>query len=177
MEMATPERSLTTSPSGKGSKSRGGGLGGLLKLLGALLLMGLGSVLGWQLKALVLARPVQDDPAGQLLKRRQALLAAGWKEVDGGVFARPCQAPCRPPRIYGGGGAAAVEVDCLERNCGQISARFALLDASGAVVGERQIDRQGRQGERLQLVAESDDPRVSRVELSTLRARAVENGG
>jgi hypothetical protein len=29
----------------------------------------------------------------------------------------------------------------------------------------------------LQLVAESDDPRVSRVELSSLRARAVENGG
>ncbi len=177
--MATPEHDLTTTSAGSrtANSRRGSGLGGVLKLLGALLLLGLGGVLGWQLKGLVLAQPVPDDPASQLLKHRQALLAAGWKEVDGGVFARPCQAPCRPPRIYGGGAAAAVEVDCLERNCGVINARFALVDAAGTVVGERQIERQGRQGERLQLLAESDDPRVRRVELSTLRARAVENGG
>lgn len=149
----------------------------MLKLLTCLILTGLGGALGWQLRGLVLTRPITDDPAGQRLKHRQTLLASGWKEVDGGVFARPCQSPCRPPRIYGGGAAAAVEVDCLERNCGRISARFALIDASGTVVGERQIERPGRQGERLQLLAESDDPRVSRVELSTLRARAVENGG
>lgn len=167
--MATPE------PPPQQSR-QGGGLGTALKLISCLLLLGLGGMLGWQLKALVLARPAADDPASQLLKRRQALLASGWKQVDGGVFARPCQAPCRPPRIYGGGAAAAVEVECLERNCGTISARFALLDAAGGVVGERQIERQGRQGERLQLLAESDDPRVRRVELSTLRARAVENG-
>ena len=177
--MAIPERALVSPPTTKPERaaSRGSGLGGALKLLGCLILLGLGGMMGWQLKALVLAQPVPDDPAGRLLKSRQALLAAGWKEVDGGVFARPCQTPCRPPRIYGGGAAAAVEVDCLERNCGQISARFALLDAAGTVVGERTIERQGRQGERLQLLAESDDPRVSRVELSTLRARAVENGG
>ena len=30
--------------------------------------------------------------------------------------------------------------------------------------------------ERQQLLAESDDPRVKRLELSSLRARAVENG-
>lgn len=171
--MASPERASLTAPQSR----RGGGRGATLKLLGCLLLLGLGGALGWQLREVVLARPIADDPAGQRLKRRQALLAAGWKELDGGVFARPCQAPCQPPRIYGGGAATAVEVDCLERNCGLISARFALLDTSGSVLGERQVERQGRQGERLQLLAESDDPRVSRVELSTLRARAVENGG
>ena len=175
--MATPETNLTAGASSKAASSRGSGLGRVMRLLGALVLLGLGGMLGWQLKAMVLAQPVPDDPAGQLRERRQALLASGWKEVDGGVFARPCQTPCRPPRIYGGGAAAAVEVECLERNCGLISARFALLDAAGAEVAERTIERQGRQGERLQLLAESDDPRVSRVELSTLRARAVENGG
>lgn len=176
--MASPERASQAGSGSAGPQARrGSGLGAALKLVGCLLLLALGGALGWQLKGLMLARPVADDPAGQLLRRRQALLAAGWKEVDGGVFARPCQAPCRPPRIYGGGAAAAVEVECLERNCGAISARFALLDASGAVVSERTIERQGRQGERLQLLAESDDPRVRRVELGTLRARAVENGG
>ncbi|MFM7313947.1 MAG: hypothetical protein ACKO0M_12400, partial [Cyanobium sp.] len=105
------------------------------------------------------------------------LLAAGWKEVDGGVFARPCQAPCRPPRIYGGGAAASVEVECLLRPCGTITAGFALLDRAGGVVDQRQVERQGRQGERLQLLVESQDPRVVRVELATLQARAVENGG
>lgn len=176
--MATPERALA-SPAGQTTRSgvRGGGLGAALRLLGCLILLGLGATLGWQARTLVLQRPAADDPAGELVRRRQALLAAGWKELDGGVYARPCQAPCRPPRIYGGGAAAAVEVDCLERPCGTISASFALLDASGTVVGERRIERAGRQGERLQLLAESDDPRVSRVELSTLRARAVENGG
>ncbi len=176
--MATPERALgttATKPSRPGA--RGGGLGAAPKLLGCLILLGLGGALGWQARTLVLQRPVPDDPAGALIQRRQALLAAGWKQLDGGVYARPCQAPCRPPRIYGGGAAGAVEVECLERNCGTISAAFALLDASGAVIGERKVERQGRQGERLQLVAESDDPRVSRVELSSLRARAVENGG
>lgn len=176
--MASPEHASQAGSGSAGQQTRRvSGLGAGLKLVGCLLLLGLGAALGWQLKGLVLARPVADDPAGQLLRRRQALLAAGWKEVDGGVFARPCQAPCRPPRIYGGGAAAAVEVECLERNCGAISARFALLDAAGAVVSERTIERQGRQGERLQLLAESDDPRVRRVELGTLRARAVENGG
>lgn len=170
--MASPERASPTPGPGR----RGGGFGAALKLLGCLLLLGLGGALGWELKQLAQARPLAEDPAGQLSKRRQALLAGGWKEVDGGVFARPCQTPCRPPRIYGGGAAAAVEVDCLERNCGVISARFALIDAAGKEVGERQIERTGRQGERLQLLAESDDPRVTRVELSTLRARAVENG-
>jgi hypothetical protein len=172
--MATPERALTPT---KDQAARGGGLGPTLKLLGCLILLGLGGALGWQARTLVLERPVPDDPAGALIKRREALLAAGWKQLDGGVYARPCQAPCRPPRIYGGGAAGAVEVECLERTCGTISAAIALLDASGAVIGERKVERQGRQGERLQLVAESDDPRVSRVEVSSLRARAVENGG
>ncbi len=175
--MAPPEHSSVATTAGKDRVGRGSGLGRTLKLVAALLLLGLGGVMGWQLRGLVLAQPMPDDPAGQLLKRRQALLDTGWKEVDGGVYARPCQTPCRPPRIYGGGAAAAVEVECLKRNCGAISASFALLDTSGSVVGERKVERQGRQGERLQLVAESDDPRVSRVELSKLRARAVENGG
>lgn len=177
--MAPPERALPTTAAGKATptSSKGAGLGAALKLLGCLILLGLGGALGWQARTLVLQRPAPDDPATALIKRREALLAAGWKELDGGVYARPCQAPCRPPRIYGGGAAAAVEVECLERHCGTISASFALLDGSGAVLGERRVERQGRQGERLQLLAESDDPRVSRVELSTLRARAVENGG
>ena len=176
--MATPERAQASSATEASRPgARGGGLGTALKLLGCLILLGLGGAVGWQARTLVLQRPVPDDPAGALIQRRQALLAAGWKQLDGGVYARPCQAPCRPPRIYGGGAAGAVEVECLERNCGTISAAFALLDASGAVIGERKVERQGRQGERLQLVAESDDPRVSRVELSSLRARAVENGG
>ena len=176
--MATPERAqASTATQASRSGAGGGGLGAALKLLGCLILLGLGGALGWQARTLVLQRPVPDDPAGALIQRREALLAAGWKQLDGGVYARPCQAPCRPPRIYGGGAAGAVEVECLERNCGTISATFALLDASGAVIGERKVERQGRQGERLQLVAESDDPRVSRVELGSLRARAVENGG
>ena len=176
--MATPDRAHASSATvASRPGASGGGLGAALKLLGCLILLGLGGALGWQARTLVLQRPVPDDPAGALIKRREALLAAGWKQLDGGVYARPCQAPCRPPRIYGGGAAGAVEVECLERNCGTISAEFALLDGSGAVVGERTVERQGRQGERLLLLAESDDPRVRRVELSNLRARAVENGG
>lgn len=176
--MARPEQALTPDTTRKAARprARGGSLGAALQLLGCLILLGLGGVLGWQARLLVLQRPVANDPAGALLKRREALLAAGWKQLDGGVYARPCQTPCRPPRIYGGGAAAAVEVECLERHCGTITASFVLLDASGAVVGERRVERPGRQGERLQLLAESDEPRVSRVELSTLRARAVENG-
>ena len=59
--------------------------------------------------------------------------------------------------------AAVLEVDGLERNCGAVTAVFALLDRGGAVLAERRVERQGRQGERLQLLAESDDPRVTRV--------------
>ena len=59
--MATPERgSLTASGPAAG---RRGGLGAALKLVGCLLLLGLGGALGWQLKGLVLARP--GDSTGE----------------------------------------------------------------------------------------------------------------
>ena len=170
--MAPPEPRGPASPA-----SRGSGFGASLRLLACLLLLGLGATLGWQARGLLQARTPSEDPEARRLRQRQELISAGWKPLEGGVFVRPCQAPCRPPRIYGGGSAAAVEVECLERNCGMISARFALLDRQGVVLGELPVQRQGRQGERLQLVAESADPRVTRMELSSITARAVENGG
>ena len=105
--MAPPERIPAAAGSGPAGAVRSGGVGAWLRLAAALLLLGLGGSLGWQARTLLLQRPVTDDPAAAPTQRRQALLASGWKEVDSGVFARPCQSPCRPPRIYGGGAAAA----------------------------------------------------------------------
>ena len=108
--MAPPEQALTSRATGQAahSSSRGGGLGAALKLLGCLMLLGLGGAGGWHARTLVLQRPLPGDPAGALIQRRDALLADGWKELDGGVYARPCQAPCRPPRIFGEIGRAHV---------------------------------------------------------------------
>jgi len=103
---------------------------------------------------------------------RQNLLAAGWQESDQGVFTRRCQDNCRRPLFYGGGVADVTEVNCLERPCGEIRAEFGVLDQRGQVIDQIMERRPGRQGERLQLVLESQLPEARRFVLQSFSAKA-----
>jgi hypothetical protein len=103
---------------------------------------------------------------------RQVLLAAGWQESDQGVFTRRCQDNCRMPVLYGGGVLDVMEVNCLDRPCGEIRADFAVLDGRGQVIGQIMERRSGRQGERLQLLLESDLPEARRFLLQSFSAKA-----
>jgi hypothetical protein len=110
-----------------------------------------------------------DEGCGET---RHDLLADGWAEVDQGVFTRRCQGNCRRPRLYGGGVADVMEVSCLERPCGQIRAVFDVLDGQSQWLETLTQERPRRQGERLQLVFESDKPQARRFVLREFRARA-----
>jgi hypothetical protein len=103
---------------------------------------------------------------------RANLLAAGWQEADQGVFTRPCQDNCRRPVLYGGGVAEVLEVNCLERPCGEIRGRFGVVDGRGQVIDQIMERRPGRQGERLQLVLESQLPEARRFVLQSFSAKA-----
>ena len=103
---------------------------------------------------------------------RQDLVAAGWQESDQGVFTRRCQDNCRRPVFYGGGVADVMEVNCLERPCGEIRADFAVLDGRDQVIAQINAERPGRQSERLQLVLASQLPEARRFVLQSFSAKA-----
>lgn len=143
----------------------------ILQRLLVLGLVVLGFGAGWMAAGLR-ASLAEKPPAGGRGESRQDLLADGWVEADQGVFTRRCQGICRKPRLYGGGIIDVMEVACLERPCGDIQARFDVLDGMGQVLGEVALDRPGRQGERLQLLIESDKPQARSFALRSFSARA-----
>ena len=137
----------------------------------AIALLALGFVGGWIVASL---RPLAHGAAATTpgKESRQDLLAAGWQESDQGVFTRRCQDNCRRPLLYGGGVADVMEVNCLDRPCGEIRAEFVVLDGRGQVIDQIMERRPGRQGERLQLVLESDLPEAQRFVLQSFSAKA-----
>lgn len=135
----------------------------------ALVLLGFGA--GW-LAAGLRASLTEKPAAGGRGETRQDLIADGWQEADQGVFTRRCQGICRKPRLYGGGLIDVMEVACLERPCGNIQAKFDVVDGLGQVLDTVTIDRPGRQGERLQLLIESDKPQARSFVLQSFTARA-----
>lgn len=135
----------------------------------ALLALGFGA--GWTAAGLrTPADGAAETKPGK--ETRQDLLAAGWQESDQGVFTRPCQDNCRRPLFYGGGVADVMEVNCLERPCGEIRAEFGVLDSRGQLIDQIKGRRPGRQGERLQLVLESQLPEARRFVLQSFTAKA-----
>ncbi|MFN9530275.1 MAG: hypothetical protein ACK575_02285 [Cyanobacteriota bacterium] len=88
------------------------------------------------------------------------------------MFTRRCSDNCRPAGVYGGGIADGMEVNCLERPCGQILAEFAVLDGRGQLIDQFVETRSGRKGERLQLVLESQLPAARRFLLQSFSAKA-----
>ncbi|MFN5465564.1 MAG: hypothetical protein ACK40D_15520 [Cyanobacteriota bacterium] len=149
------------------SASPGSGVRWLMAL--ALLALGFGA--GWTAAGL---RPPAQGAATTTpgMETRQGLLSAGWQETDQGVFTRRCSDNCRPPFLYGGGIADVMEVNCLERPCGQIRAEFAVLDGRGQLIDQFVETRSGRKGERLQLVLESQLPAARRFLLQSFSAKA-----
>lgn len=103
---------------------------------------------------------------------RQSLLAAGWQEADQGVFTRRCQDNCRQPVLYGGGVADVMEVNCLERPCGEIRVAFDVVDDRGQVIDRIEEISKGRQGERLQIMLESKNSEARRFILQSFSAKA-----
>jgi hypothetical protein len=138
-------------------------------LMLALVLVGFGA--GW-LAAGLRASLAEKPAGGGRGETRQDLVADGWVESDQGVFTRRCQGICRKPRLYGGGIIDVMEVACLERPCGQIQVTFAVLDGQGKEIGRVVETRNGRQGERHQLVIESDRPEARSFALVDFRAKA-----
>ena len=145
------------------------GFGGRWLLAFALLPLGFSA--GWT--AAGLRPPAQGAAATKPGKEtRQDLLAAGWQESDQGVFTRRCQDNCRRPLLYGGGLVDVMEVNCLERPCGEIQVDFGVLDGRGQVIDQIIELRSGRQGERLQLVIESQRSEARRFVLRSFSAKA-----
>ncbi len=134
-----------------------------------LVLVGFGA--GWMAAGLR-ASLAEKPAAGGRGESRQDLLADGWVESDQGVFTRRCQGICRRPRLYGGGIVDVMEVACLERPCGDIQVTFAVLDGQGQKVDTVVETKNGRQGERLQLVIESQKPQARSFVLQSFTARA-----
>ncbi len=141
-------------------------------LLGVSLLLGLGFYGGWWARTLPWFAAAKPPAPSGVAAERQQLLATGWREVDAGVLVRPCAGNCRPPRVYGGGAVEVLEVECLDRPCGQIRASFNVLAADDTTVDTLTVTAVGRQGERLQLVAETPNPRARRLVLQAFSARA-----
>lgn len=138
-------------------------------LVAVLVLLGFGA--GWMAAGLR-STLAEKQRAGGRGETRQDLLADGWVESDQGVFTRRCQGICRRPRLYGGGIVDVMEVACLERPCGDIQVTFAVLDGQGQKVDTVVETKNGRQGERLQLVIESQKPQARSFSLQSFAARA-----
>ncbi len=145
------------------------GFGG--RLLLCVVFLAIGFVAGWSAAGL---RPPLSGavPAKPGRETRQGLLAAGWQEADQGVFTRRCQDNCRRPILYGGGVADVMEVNCLERPCGEIRVAFDVLDGRGQVIDRIEEISKGRQGERLQIVLESKNSEARRFMLQSFSAKA-----
>jgi hypothetical protein len=141
------------------------------RLLLAVVFLATGFFAGWCAAGL---RPPASGAATAKSGRetRQVLLAAGWQEADQGVFTRRCQDNCRRPVIYGGGLADVMEVNCLERPCGDIRVAFDVVDGRGQVIDRIAQRSKGRQGERLQIVLESQNSEARRFVLQTFSAKA-----
>ncbi len=181
-ELEGPAPAAGGSPPGKGpgGKHSGGkarqptpsspGFGPRLLLAVGLLALGFGA--GWTAAGL---RPPHAGAAAAKpgKETRQDLLAAGWQETDQGVFTRRCQDNCRRPVLYGGGMADVMEVNCLERPCGDIQVKFDVVDGRGQMIEHITKDRTGgRQGERLQIVIESQNAEARRFVLQSFSAKA-----
>jgi hypothetical protein len=138
-------------------------------LMVCLVLLGFGA--GWMAAGLR-ASLAEKQAGGGRGENRQDLLADGWVESDQGVFTRRCQGICRKPRLYGGGIIDVMEVACLERPCGDIQVKFDVVDGLGKVLDTVTLDRPGRQGERLQLVIESQKPEAKSFVLQSFTSRA-----
>jgi hypothetical protein len=149
------------------------GAGGRWLIALALLAVGFGA--GWTAAGL---RPPPQGAAETTPGKEtpQGLLAAGWQDMGQGVFTRRCMHNCRRPLFYGGGVADVMEVNCLQRPCGQIRAEFAVLDGRGQLIDQIVQSRPGRQGERLQLVLESQHPGARRIVLQSFSAKARIDG-
>jgi hypothetical protein len=65
-----------------------------------------------------------------------------------------------------------MEVNCLERPCGEIRVQFGVIDDRGQVIDQIKVRRPGRQGERLQLVLESQLPEARRFVQQSFSAKA-----
>jgi hypothetical protein len=145
------------------------GLSGRLFL--AVVLLALGFAAGWTAAS---QRPPASGVAAAKLGResRQDLLSSGWQEADQGVFTRRCQDNCRRPVLYGGGVADVMEVNCLERPCGDIRVAFDVVDGRGQVIDRIEEISKGRQGERLQIVLESQKSEARRFVLQSFSAKA-----
>lgn len=145
------------------------GFGGRLML--AVVLLAMGFVAGSTLAGLrqQISGAVAAKPGGET---RQTLLEAGWQDADQGVFTRRCQDNCRKPVLYGGGVADVMEVNCLERPCGEIRVAFDVVDGRGQVIDRIAEIRNGRQGERLQIVLESQNSEAHRFVLQSFSAKA-----
>jgi len=145
------------------------GVGG--RWLPAVALLALGFGVGWSAAGL---RPSVDGAAATNpgKETRQDLLAAGWQESDQGVFTRLCQDNCRRPVLYGGGVAEVMEVNCLDRPCGEIRVQFGVVDERGQVIDQIMERRPGRQGERLQFVLETQLPEARRLVPQSFSAKA-----
>ncbi len=145
------------------------GFGG--RLLLAVVLLAMGFVAGWTVAGLrkEFSGAVVPKPGRET---RQSLLAAGWQEADQGVFTRRCQDNCRMPVLYGGGIADVMEVNCLERPCGEIRVAFDVVDGRGQVIDRIEEISKGRQGERLQIVLESQNSAARRFLLNSFSAKA-----
>ena len=169
--MARSDAGGTGLPAQDAATGRRGSPFGCVSLLATALLLGLGFYGGWWARTLpwfTTPKPVISEAAAE----RQRLKDTGWREADSGVFVRPCAGSCRPPRVFGGGAVEVLEVECLERPCGQIRATFNVLAADGASLDTLTVTAEGRQGERLQLVAETPNPRARSLVLGEFSARA-----
>jgi len=168
--MARPDSNLSPAQGGPGKGTNPGrSPAGCSRWLLLALLLGLGFYGGWSARSLPWFAAAKPAPAPS---ERQRLLASGWREAESGVFVRACTDNCRRPRLYGGGAVDVLEVECLDRPCGQIRANFKVTGADGAALETVSVSANGRQGERLQLVAETPNPQARNLVLQAFSSRA-----
>jgi hypothetical protein len=170
--MARPESNTSPAQGGTGKGANPGrSPAGCSRWLLVTLLLGLGFYGGWSARALPWFSAAKPKPT-PAPSERQRLLASGWREAESGVFVRTCTENCRRPRLYGGGAVEVLEVECLDRPCGQIRANFKVMGADGAALENVSVSANGRQGERLQLVAETHNPQARSLVLQAFSSRA-----
>jgi hypothetical protein len=170
MDRRTPAASPeATGPADVERPERRNPLEGLMPFLTTgLVVLGGGFYWGWTARA-----HWKLSPERLRAREEQELLALGWKQSADGVLTRWCSDDCRPPRLYGGGKARLFEVWCRQRPCGEISARFRVLNRQGEPIGSTTATKSGLHGERLRLVVVSSDPQADQFELERFTAQAM----